>query len=115
MTKSFWFKVNGKLRPYHKYFAIVQADGDDLGTLAGNVEQPSDLSRLLYDFSIEAYKLITKYRGEAIYIGGDDILAFMPLAFSDNDSNGSLIKTVFDFCSELSCLYKDAVTSNVKN
>lgn len=94
------------IKPYHKYFAVVQADGDNLGKLAGSIKGPAELSERLFRFADEAEGLIKSFKGEPIYIGGDDILAFMPVAFKDNEGS---IKTVFDLALQLSEKYKEIV------
>jgi CRISPR-associated protein Cmr2 len=91
-----------EIRPYHKYMAIVQADGDNLGETANKVQNPEELSELLFEFGQEALDITIKYHGEAIYIGGDDILSFMPTAFKDGDFFFSII----DYVNELSMAYK---------
>jgi CRISPR-associated protein Cmr2 len=94
-----------KIKPYHKYFAVMQADGDDLGKLAGSIKDPTELSHRLFMFAEAAEGLVKSFKGEPIYIGGDDILAFMPVAFKGADG----IKTVFDLAIELSKTYQDIV------
>jgi len=91
-----------EIRPYHKYMAIVQADGDNLGETANKVQNPEELSELLFEFGQEALDITIKYHGEAIYIGGDDILSFMPTAFKDGDFFFSII----DYVNEISMAYK---------
>ncbi len=55
------------------------------------------------------WRIIKKYKGYTVYAGGDDILAFAPVAFKD--SNGKT-KTVLDLSIELSDAYKDIVGKN---
>jgi len=90
-------KQNGKpnLKTYHKYYAIVQADGDSLGEIAKKIDDPNELSKRLYNFSSVAEGLISKYGGVPVYLGGDDILAFMPIFYKN--------KTILDF---VHCLQK---------
>ena len=95
------------LKPYHKYFAIVQADGDNLGKLAAGIGNPTRLSAMLFKFAEAAEKLIWERGGLPIYIGGDDILAFMPVFY-----NG---ETVIDFVDAAARLYRDVVEGEVKN
>lgn len=90
------------IKPYHKYMAIVQADGDNLGKTARQAGDPKKLSQLLFNFGIKANNITINYHGEPVYIGGDDILAFLPVAFKDNDGN---LKTVIDYAIELSNEY----------
>ncbi len=100
-----------KLKPYHKYFAIVTADGDGVGSLAKNFTgtSPSDtLSKRLFDYSKSAIDLTNKYNGEMVYCGGDDLLAFMPVVTEKG------IQTVIDFVKELSDSYKSIVDKGTK-
>ncbi len=68
---------------YHKYIAIVQADGDNMGktieSLKSN-EEFSSFSQKISNFAKEAVKLISEYRGVNIYAGGDDLLFIAPVA-----------------------------------
>jgi len=93
---------NVEINPYHKYMAIVQADGDNLGKTANQVKDPKKLSQLLFNFGLKAKKITDKYHGEPVFIGGDDILAFLPTAFKDENGN---FKTVIDYVLELSKEY----------
>lgn len=98
------------IKPFHKYLAIVQADGDNLGEVLKQYTNPDDIavkfSKPLLDFAREAELVINSYKGYPIYIGGDDILAFMPVAFKGSDGN---TKTVFDLAVELSDKYREIV------
>jgi|GEM_PF-2544769 CRISPR-associated protein Cmr2 len=90
------------LMPYHKYMAIVQADGDRLGDTANKAKNPKELSKILFDFGKDAHDIIKKFHGEPIYIGGDDVLLFMPTAYYEGDN----FFTVIDCLKELSNAYK---------
>jgi len=94
------------VKPYHNYFAIFQADGDKLGDLAKSCNKPEELSEKLFNFSRAAIETVSRYKGEPIYFGGDDILAFMPTAF--RNGNGKLF-TIFDFALEISQLYSNMI------
>ena len=65
-------------KPYHKYVAIIHADGDNLSKALQNLSI-KDLSRRLFKFSNEAIRLIKDFKGEVIYAGGDDLLFFVPV------------------------------------
>lgn len=97
-------------KSYFKYLAIVQADGDNLGEVLKQYSNPDDIaeefSKPLLDFARVAEGLIKSYKGYPIYIGGDDILAFMPVAIRGDDGN---TKTVFDLAVELSNEYRNVV------
>ena len=65
------------------YAAILKADGDRMGALlarAGSAEQSRTISRALHRFASSVRGLVRKHRGHAVYAGGDDVLALVPLA-----------------------------------
>ncbi|KPA17971.1 CRISPR-associated RAMP Crm2 family protein [Candidatus Magnetomorum sp. HK-1] len=93
------------LKKYHKYFAIVQADGDNLGKLAKDKDMnPQKLSKSLFDFAAKTEELINDYGGYPVFLGGDDILAYMPVCYQGT--------TVIDFIKEISSEYKKIVDNN---
>ena len=65
------------------YYAVLLADGDRMGEAIDR--QPSfeghkEISRKLDEFARGARDIVEKdHRGELIYSGGDDVLAFVPL------------------------------------
>ncbi|AGA33144.1 CRISPR-associated RAMP Cmr2 [Thioalkalivibrio nitratireducens DSM 14787] len=64
------------------YAAILQADGDRMGKLlarAQSPEQSRQVSRALHGFASEVRGLVREHHGHAIYSGGDDVLALVPL------------------------------------
>jgi CRISPR-associated protein Cmr2 len=64
------------------YAAILQADGDRMGALlqqATTADQSRAISRALHGFASSVRKIVRDYRGHAIYAGGDDVLALLPL------------------------------------
>lgn len=95
------------LKAYHKYFAVVQADGDNLGKLAGSMSDVTELSERLFTFAESAEKRIEAFGGEPVYLGGDDLLAFMPVHY-----NG---KTVIDFIKAVSDDYSALVDKGSGN
>ena len=67
------------------YYAVVQMDGDNMGILLSGVEDDTEHNRIseaLSSFSREtALNLVEKqYPARLVYAGGDDVLAFAPLA-----------------------------------
>ncbi|MCD4764629.1 MAG: hypothetical protein K8R28_11485 [Desulfobacterales bacterium] len=90
------------LKPFHKYFAVVQADGDDIRKLAkemlNSFQKPDSLSKALFEFADHAETIITEYGGVPIFLGGDDILAFMPVYYKGC--------TVIDFIKALDNKYR---------
>ncbi len=65
------------------YFAVLIADGDKMGQLIANKKTPSEhreLSRQLANFARKAKDVVENgYSGMAVYAGGDDLLAFLPV------------------------------------
>lgn len=64
------------------YAAILKADGDRMGKLlqqAGSAEESRAISRALHGFASRVRELVREHRGHAIYAGGDDVLALLPL------------------------------------
>jgi CRISPR-associated protein Cmr2 len=91
-----------QFKDYQKYMAIVVADGDNLGKTANDVEDPQEFSKTLFGFGQEAAALTEKeFHGEPVYLGGDDLLAFMPTAYKIDEDT----KTIFDYIHSLSIKY----------
>jgi CRISPR-associated protein Cmr2 len=64
------------------YIAILIADGDRMGDAINALKDPEShraLSQRLDDFARGARKIVEDHRGQLIYAGGDDVLAFVPL------------------------------------
>jgi len=98
-----------KLKPFHKYIAIVHADGDNLSkALQGNSDdidkEVKNISKKLFEFSTEATKKIKEFEGEVIYAGGDDLLFFAPVVNND--------KTIFNLLDEIRTVYEDKKIKN---
>jgi len=94
-------------KKYHKYIAIVQADGDNLGEYIKSLSNNNDFSELsksLFDFVKKANKLITDYGGITIYGGGDDLLFFSPII-----SNG---KSIFSLLDDISLSFDRLFAAN---
>ena len=95
-----------EFKAYHNYIAIVQADGDNIGAIIkqmnvadnkGEFNQENNLktfSKMLSSFSDEATKLVVKYGGTPVYMGGDDIFFFAPVACR-KDKNSDM-ESIFD-------------------
>ena len=103
-----------RFRNYHKYMAIVQADGDNFGKFIKQLYQQPDNEALLRKFSMnlwhfskEAVEIINNYNGTPIYAGGDDLLFFCPVAHTRLDENGKVLieKTLFDLIDEIDRLF----------
>ncbi len=65
------------------YAAVLKADGDRMGQLLSRAEsgaQSREISRALHGFAMRVPATVREHRGHAIYAGGDDVLAMVPLA-----------------------------------
>lgn len=89
---------------FHKYFCIVHADGDHFGQVIeglGNDRLAIErFSGQLANFAAAAATVINDHGGRAIYIGGDDLLFFAPVAYGT--------KTVFDLINAIDDTFKEA-------
>lgn len=64
------------------YYALLVADGDSMGEKLNKMEKHEDhqnFSKSLSGFADIAKRIIKKYDGTPIYVGGDDIMIYMPL------------------------------------
>lgn len=71
----------GRQRP-SPYYALLLADGDFMGKTIDKQEKRGDhrkLSQALSKFAKAVTEIVTKHKGVAIYSGGDDVLAYLPL------------------------------------
>lgn len=79
----------GKFKARHKYFAMVHADGDNIGKIikliGGNPDEIKAFSRSLYSFAKEATNIIKSQGGVPIYMGGDDMLFLAPIICGKKD------------------------------
>jgi len=77
-------EIRKKLQdPRPPYYAFLLGDGDRMGKAIGDIDEETkhrQLSARLSEFAVEAQRLIDKdYDGCAIYCGGDDVMALLPL------------------------------------
>jgi CRISPR-associated protein Cmr2 len=95
-----------RFRFYHKYIAIVYADGDRMGKHIGAQNADSaklnEVSKNLFDFGQAAKDLIVKYGGSPVYIGGDDLFFFAPVAVVEEGKT----KTIFDCIADLDAAFE---------
>ncbi|MBK1645222.1 type III-B CRISPR-associated protein Cas10/Cmr2 [Thiocapsa imhoffii] len=64
------------------YAVILKADGDRMGALLQQAKQAKDsraISQALHGFASDVRRLVRQHHGHAIYSGGDDVLALLPL------------------------------------
>jgi len=84
-------------KPYHKYYAIVHADGDSMGKVVEKLkgrEAFQNFSKKLFEYGQKSHELIKNFGGETIFAGGDDLLFFAPVVHGN--------RTVFELCDEIS-------------
>lgn len=76
-----------KEKSHHRYFCVVQADGDNVGKTVShrdlNDGEVLKISTNLVDFGIKATHLIEDFGGLPIYAGGDDLLFIAPVIGKD--------------------------------
>jgi CRISPR-associated protein Cmr2 len=85
------------LKPYHKYYAIVHADGDSMSKVVEKLkgrEAFQEFSKKLFTYGEASHKIIKAYGGETIFAGGDDLLFFAPVVSGD--------QTIFELCDKIS-------------
>lgn len=89
---------------YHKYIAVVNADGDNFGKYVGNLKANKNemqrFSKKLMEFGIEAKRLIEDYGGASVYIGGDDLLFFAPLVARPYGTRQTIFELIKDLDNE---------------
>lgn len=88
------------VKSYHKYFCVVQADGDKMGGVIGNLQngQLNKLSQALITFGEAASNKVKEFGGLPIYAGGDDLLFITPVVSGKGN--------VFTLIDEIDKLYK---------
>jgi CRISPR-associated protein Cmr2 len=90
-----------KFKNYHKYVAIIKADGDKVGStiknMKGNISTVKEFSKDLLAWAMETDLEARKFGAIPIYIGGDDLLLFSPVAIGD--------KTIIDLIEKIDELF----------
>lgn len=82
---------------YHRYVCIVQADGDNMGSVVKLMAQKGILngfSEILMDFGRKSCDRISEFGGQPIYAGGDDLLFIAPIV--GRGSNGTILDLIRD-------------------
>lgn len=76
-----------KEKSHHRYFCVVQADGDNVGKTVSHTGLANgkvlEISQELVQFGLDATKLIEDFGGLPIYAGGDDLLFIAPVIGKD--------------------------------
>ena len=104
---------DGEVAPTRsEYYAVVNSDGDKVGTLlkalckdleiSKQSERINIFSRACLDYAGEAAKLVGKYGGMTIYAGGDDLLFIAP------------VHSLLSLCSELDEMFKKTLKKGLE-
>lgn len=89
-------------RPYHKYYAVIHADGDSMGKVIEKLASKKafqDFSGKLFEYANASQQKIKAYGGETIFAGGDDLLFFAPVVSGE--------RNIFDLCDEISADFNE--------
>lgn len=71
-----------EIRPQTPYYALLIGDGDSMGDALSAVDEiraHQELSWKLSNFANRAQEIVKDHDGQAIYAGGDDLVALLPL------------------------------------
>ena len=68
-----------KIGPPPSFYALLLADGDRLGKLAGDIGK-RQVGEALAQFTQEVPNIVKEHDGQTIYAGGDDVLAMHPVS-----------------------------------
>ena len=68
----------GQLGPPSNFYALLLADGDRLGRLVGELGGER-VGSALHNFTAAVPNVVKKHDGVAVYAGGDDVLAMLPV------------------------------------
>lgn len=94
--KAYGYLPKEKLKSYHKYICVVQADGDNMGKAVSHSKMPDgkvkEISEALLKFGENAKAAIDEYGGFPIYAGGDDLLFIAPVVGKDYTNIFQLLK-----------------------
>jgi len=121
LNKLFGITDERGLRRPIPYYAILKMDGDHMGKLlsgAGSQSEHEDISKALSYFTRDDVKEIVnnRYPGRLVYAGGDDVLAFAPLARNlpkKLKDQPDTIKTVVALADQLRQQYRERMQRDV--
>ena len=87
-----------KEKSHHRYFCIVQADGDNVGKTVSHASlkdgEVLKISEKLVCFGLEATQKIENFGGLPIYAGGDDLLFMAPVIGKDGSNIFQLLDDI---------------------
>jgi CRISPR-associated protein Cmr2 len=107
------FEVN----PHHKYFAVIYADGDNIGKMLQEINEKDleikDFSETLFEFGRKAEEIIYNYGGNGIYLGGEDVLCFAPAACMNIEKTTTA--TLFQLIKDLDIAFEETTLKYAKD
>ena len=87
-----------KEKSHHRYFCVVQADGDNVGKTVSHKHLKEGevfaISQKLVQFGLAATQLIEDFGGLPIYAGGDDLLFIAPVIGKDGSNIFNLLDVI---------------------
>lgn len=81
LLDRFYTTLDAGARP-QPYYALLRADGDRMGMTIDALKDPQQhaaISAALNAFAAQVEGIVAQHEGTAVYSGGDDVLAFLPL------------------------------------
>ena len=102
-------------KTYHKYVCVVKADGDGIGKLitgftgSDKIEQIEKLSKGLLEWGLDVKDAIRDYGGVPIYVGGDDLLFFVPVC---NCYSKTAAQNIFSLLKQIKKSFEDKFETN---
>lgn len=91
-------------RKIFNYYAVVQADGDNMGKLLESLQLDDDVkkfSETCLNYTTQAAGMIDLFGGVVIYAGGDDLLFIAPLESKTG-------KNIFELCNDVTGMFNSS-------
>lgn len=99
-AKAYKKMPKDKLKSYHKYICVVQADGDNVGKTVSHSQlsdgKVKEISKALLEFGKIAKQKIEDFGGLPIYAGGDDLLFVAPVVGKNGQNILELLEDLND-------------------
>ncbi len=99
-----------------KYYAVIAADGDNMGQIAKRLdtqEKIREFNKHFLDYTGKIALAIRGFDGLPIYSGGDDLLAIVPL-YGYDPENSQIQRSVFDLMDYCSCIFRDSFKNEIQ-
>lgn len=106
--------VDDSLKKY-KYFAMVCSDADNMTALTEKFHNVDikKFSKVCFDYTDKAVKMIRDYGGLPIYAGGDDLLFIAPVESTSGENIIGLCQRINkSYCNEIDILKKEIPVIN---